>query len=225
VVLAMRRGFTLLRSYVTVTDGVARNRALQEQAVLDRRRVPRPGWNGAAWPRSRAIGRGGTSEASRRRQRDRPRHEEVGGPRQRALHVAPQHVISLSESHVIRAAAMPLLVAAGSRSTRSTRRNEERAQTAARLVPTRYAARSSLKCPSIVRRPSPILHRPARSRSCHYHLLQARSAFRLGMRDEGHQAAEGAFERAFWASRADSGSRGFGPWLSLPLGSRLVHRT
>jgi hypothetical protein len=55
VVLAMRRGFTLLRSYVTVTDGVARNRALQEQAVLDRRRVPRPGWNGAA--RGRDQGR------------------------------------------------------------------------------------------------------------------------------------------------------------------------
>jgi uncharacterized protein YxjI len=115
VVLAMRRGFTLLRSYVTVTDGMGKEIGRFKSKlfsigggfhVLDGTEQPVAeisgdwkGWNFRfLTPEGSEIGRV---------------TKKWAGLGKELFTSADNYVISLSESHVIRADAMPLLLAAG----------------------------------------------------------------------------------------------------------------
>ena len=115
VVLAMRRGFTLMRSYVTVTDGVGREIGRFKSKlfsigggfhVLDGMEQPvaeiKGDWKGWNFqfltPDGTEIGRV---------------TKKWAGLGKELFTSADNYVISLSDSHVIHADAMPLLLAAG----------------------------------------------------------------------------------------------------------------
>jgi uncharacterized protein YxjI len=115
VVLAMRRGFTLVRSYVTVTDGLGKEIGRFKSKlfsigggfhVLDGTEQPVAeitgdwkGWNFRfLTPDGTEIGRV---------------TKKWAGLGKELFTSADNYVISLSDSHVIRADAMPLLLAAG----------------------------------------------------------------------------------------------------------------
>jgi len=115
VVLAIRRGFTLLRSHVTVTDGVGKEIGRFKTKlfslgvdfhVLDPMEQPvaeiKGDWKGWNFrfltPDGSEIGRV---------------TKKWAGLGKELFTSADNYVISLSESHTIRADAMPLLLAAG----------------------------------------------------------------------------------------------------------------
>jgi len=115
VVLSMRRGFTLVRSYVTVTDGLGKEIGRFKSKlfsigggfhVLDGTEQPvaeiKGDWKGWNFrfltPDGTEIGRV---------------TKKWAGLGKELFTSADNYVISLSESHVIRADAMPLLLAAG----------------------------------------------------------------------------------------------------------------
>jgi hypothetical protein len=115
VVLAMRRGFTLVRSYVTVTDGLGKEIGRFKSKlfsigggfhVLDGTEQPvaeiKSDWKGWNFrfltPDGTEIGRV---------------TKKWAGLGKELFTSADNYVISLSDSHVIRADAMPLLLAAG----------------------------------------------------------------------------------------------------------------
>jgi uncharacterized protein YxjI len=115
VVLAIRRGFSLLRSYVTVTDGVGTEIGRFKSKlfsigggfhVLDGREQPvaeiKGDWKGWNFrfltPDGSEIGRV---------------TKKWAGLGKELFTSADNYVISLSESHATRAEAMPLLLAAG----------------------------------------------------------------------------------------------------------------
>jgi uncharacterized protein YxjI len=115
VVLAIRRGFALVRSYVTVTDGLGKEIGRFKSKllsigggfhVLDEMQQPvaeiKGDWKGWNFrfltPDGTEIGRV---------------TKKWAGLGKELFTSADNYVISLSESHVIRADAMPLLLAAG----------------------------------------------------------------------------------------------------------------